>query len=260
MITRSLVRDFQRDGFLVLPSILSECDVLLMREEIEQRYTHLMSQPECPEQKDGIRGGVSLMRMFEVHAVFRDLIEKGRHVDLVEEILGDDCHVVAQNAIRTPHGKGIVNWHVDDELYFPFLSDLDRDVVSGLGIPCYALNVMVVLSDVPSNAHGPTQVVPGSHLSGRRPDYRPDLDTGIPVRSLHARAGDAYLVNSQTWHRGGQNHSDRTRYLVSTTYGRRFVSQRFYPFLNYQMPDEVLTGASDRLRRLLGGHGKGPYG
>ncbi|MFF4583133.1 hypothetical protein ACFY15_32900 [Streptomyces sp. NPDC001373] len=78
--------------------------------------------------------------------------------------------------------------------------------------------------------------------------------------SLLARAGDAYLVNSQTWHRGAPNQSDRTRYLLTTAYGRRIISQRFYPFIGYQLPTSVLEGASDQLARLLGQHGKGAYG
>lgn len=67
-------------------------------------------------------------------------------------------------------------------------------------------------------------------------------------------------MNSQTWHRGAQNESERVRYLVTTAYGRRFISQRFFPFLNYQMAPHVLGGAPMRLLRLLGQHEKGPYG
>lgn len=119
---------------------------------------------------------------------------------------------------------------------------------------------MAVLSEVETDFFGPTQVVAQSHSTGRRPDYSPDLPEGASATSLLARPGDIYLINSQTWHRGAQNRSERIRYLVTTTYGRRFISQRFYPFLNYRMPDHVLDGVSGRLLRLLGKHEKGPYG
>jgi hypothetical protein len=40
----------------------------------------------------------------------------------------------------------------------------------------------------------------------------------------------------------------------------RFVSQRFYPFVNYQLPSRVLERADERRRRVLGFHPKGAYG
>ncbi|MGH3888153.1 MAG: phytanoyl-CoA dioxygenase family protein [Pseudonocardiaceae bacterium] len=199
------------------------------------------------------------MRMFEYHQAFRDLLVLEPMINLVEQIVGTDCHVVAQNALRTPKGKGIVNWHVDDAIFFPFLADMPP-VGEETPLPCYSLNVMMALSDVEAEVFGPTQVVTGSHKTGRAPEYKPSLPPGTAPTSLFAQAGDVYLVNSQTWHRGSQNESERVRYLLTTTYGRRFISQRFYPFLNYRMPDHVLDGASGRLLRLLGRHDKGPYG
>jgi len=200
------------------------------------------------------------MRTFEYHQAFRDLLILEPVISLVEQILGTDCHVVAQNAIRTPRGKGIVNWHIDDVLFFPFLAHLPAIPENTGPLPCYSLNVMAALSDVEAEIFGPTQVVAGSHLTGRAPEYKPTLPSGVAPTSLFAQAGDVYLINSQTWHRGAQNQSERTRYLLTTAYGRRFISQRFFPFLNYRMPPHVLDGASDRLLRLLGKHEKGPYG
>jgi ectoine hydroxylase-related dioxygenase (phytanoyl-CoA dioxygenase family) len=207
-----------------------------------------------------MRGGVSLMRMFEHHPAFRDLLALEPVIDLVEQLLGSDCHVVAQSALRTPKGKGIVNWHIDDALFSPFLSGLAELPAAARPLPVYSLNVMIALSDTPSEQFGPTQVVAESHLTGREPAYAPTLPPGTSPTSILAQAGDCYLVNSQTWHRGAQNQSEQTRYLLTTTYGRRFISQRFYPFLNYRMPPAVLDGASARTLRLLGKHSKGPYG
>jgi ectoine hydroxylase-related dioxygenase (phytanoyl-CoA dioxygenase family) len=256
-LVETAAHEFHRCGVVVLPSLLGVEQARCLRELVEQRYRSL--DPDQAVDLDLTRGGVSLMRMFEYHQAFRDLLELEPAISLVERLLGTDCHVVAQNALRTPKGKGIVNWHVDDALFFPFLADMPPLGDDTL-LPCFSLNVMVVLSDVEADAFGPTQVVAGSHRWGRKPEYTPSLPAGTTSASLTARAGDVYLVNSQTWHRGAQNESDRVRCLLTTTYGRRFISQRFYPFLNYRMPDHVLDGASERLLRLLGKHGKGPYG
>mgnify|MGYP001430758419 CR=1 FL=1 len=68
------------------------------------------------------------------------------------------------------------------------------------------------------------------------------------------------MFNNQVWHRGAPNTSDRVRFLGGMTYSQRLIAQRFYPFLNYRMPDRVLDGADERLLRLLGKHQKGAYG
>ncbi len=254
----TVLEEFHEQGFAVLRSVLSVDRAQHLRELVEQRYRD-PSTHEKPE-RDFVRGGVSLMRMFEYHRAFRDLLVQEPVIDVLEQLLGDDCHVVAQNALRTPRGKAIVNWHIDDALFFPFLAHLPDLPDYAKPLPCYSVNVMVALSDIDAEEFGPTQVVAGSHLTGRKPDYTDALPPEVAATSLLARAGDVYLVNSQTWHRGAQNESERVRYLLTATYGRRFISQRFYPFLDYRMPEHVLDGASDRLRRLLGQHGKGPYG
>jgi hypothetical protein len=44
------------------------------------------------------------------------------------------------------------------------------------------------------------------------------------------------------------------------SYGRRYISQRFWPFVNFSLPEDVWDSASPRRRRLLGEHPHGPYG
>lgn len=254
----SLAREFLTQGFVVLGSALSTDQAADLQRLVEHRYQHLS---RCSSSDgDLIRGGISLMRVFEADQAFRDLLVLDPVLDLVERILGPDCHLVAQNALRTPRASGIVNWHIDDAMFFPFLADVEWTGRQAPQVPCYSLNVLVALSDVDADEFGPTQVVAGSHLSGREPIHAPSLPPHIKATSLLTRAGDAFLVNSQTWHRGAQNRTDRVRYMVTATYGRRFIAQRFFPFLNYRVPDHVLDGASDTLLRLLGKHDKGPYG
>jgi ectoine hydroxylase-related dioxygenase (phytanoyl-CoA dioxygenase family) len=105
--------------------------------------------------------------------------------------------------------------------------------------------------------------VPGSHYSGRDPNdpREPTFEGRGPV-SICVKAGDGYLQHPQVWHRGAPNTSDRTRYISGMAWGRRFVAQRFYPFLNYRLPDWLMDMAkgNERLLRVLGKHGKGAYG
>jgi ectoine hydroxylase-related dioxygenase (phytanoyl-CoA dioxygenase family) len=245
---------FHRNGFAVLPSLIPSDAADNLRHLAEQRYQDPQVRAAPPE-RDLMRGDIALMRMFEYHQAFRDMIDLEPVASLIETILGPDCHMIAQSALRIPPGKGIVEWHIDDSLFFPFLGNIPTGTAEGSTIPCFTLNVMVALTDIEDDLYGPTQVIPRSHLSGRDSPRLP----GTPT-SLLARAGDAYLINSQTWHRGAPNQSDRTRYLLGTAYGRRFIAQRFYPFIDYRLPSGILEGASDRLVRFLGRHDMGPYG
>lgn len=47
-------------------------------------------------------------------------------------------------------------------------------------------------------------------------------------------------------------HSDRN--------AQAYRHQRFYPFINYTMPQSIIDRANPRRKRLLGLHPRGPYG
>jgi ectoine hydroxylase-related dioxygenase (phytanoyl-CoA dioxygenase family) len=181
-------------------------------------------------------------------------------ISLMENLLGPDCHLIAQNAVRNAPGQAIDTFHADDLVMFPIGDDSKRHDPS-LTMPVFICTVQIPLTDIPSVEYGPTQFVPGSHYSGRQPNdpYNPSFEGREPV-SILCKAGDIYLHNGQCWHRGAPNTSDRTRYLLQLAYGMRWVSQRFYPFVNYQLPPDVLERADDRRKRVLGDHSKGAYG
>ena len=251
------VEEFYREGWLHLGNVLTGPEVKILREGMIRKYRDKRLYED--EEGDHIRG-VSLMRMFEYHQSFRDLMVREPMASLAEAILGGDCHMMAMNALRTGQGEGITGWHVDMGPFFPCPDEIPRHDPR-LRIPCYAFNALYPLTDIDSIENGSTQVVPGSHYSGRSPNRREEPEfEGRGPHSILAKAGDAYIFHNQLWHRGALNVSGRDRYIATVAYSQRFVAQRFYPFLNYRMPDHVLKGADDRLLRLLGKHAKGAYG
>jgi len=68
------------------------------------------------------------------------------------------------------------------------------------------------------------------------------------------------MFNNQVWHRGAPNTSDRVRYMTQVSYARRIIGHRYFPFMNYQMPEHCYAGASPRKKRLLGFLPTGAYG
>ena len=252
-----IVAQFHRDGFYAFGPVLTPDEVAALKDAMERKYADRSLHDD--EEGDHIRG-ISLMRMFEYDRSFRDLIVREPMISVIEAILGPDCHLMSQNALRNGPGEGVTGWHVDDRVFFPLPDDVPRHDAR-LRLPCFVINMLIPLTDVDAIEYGPTQVVPGSHYSGKNPytQNNPTFEGGGP-HSLFAKAGDVYMFHNQVWHRGAPNTSDRVRYLAGATYSQRVIAQRFYPFLNYRMPDHVLEGADERMVRLLGKHPKGAYG
>lgn len=247
--------DFHRDGCVHLGNLLTQEEVAALKQSIDEVF----ADPKAIEEARQYSPIVSV-RLFESRRLFRDMLVREPIVGLMEKLVSPDCHLMASNAVRNGKGQGITSFHVDDVLCFPLPQEIEQ-FDPRMTIPCLMLNVQVALTDIPSDEFGPTQYVPGSHYSGRHPNdtANPTWQGRKPV-SIYCKAGDVYLQHSQVWHRGAPNSSDTTRYLFQLAYARRFISQRFYPFLNYKMPDRVLEGADERLLRLLGKHPKGAYG
>lgn len=253
---RALADEFLREGCLLIPDVLTQEEVAGLKERIDRVF----ADPRA-KTTDTLYGEWVAVRLFEWDNMFRDMLVREPIISLMETILGHDCHIIANNFVRNPPGQAIDNFHVDiPDLLWSMPDDIPR-FDARLKFPCYVLNVQIPLTSLESEEYGPTQYVPRSHYSGRQaPDAKNPTFEGQGPVSILCKPGDIYLQHSQVWHRGAPNKSNRTRYLLQQAYSRRFVSQKFYPFLNYRMPDHVINGASERLLRVLGKHTKGPYG
>lgn len=251
---QQIVDDFLRDGFVHVPGVLEPDEIAALKAGCERVLNN-------PDHTDNAYGeDCTLVRLFETGPQFEDMLTREPIISLVEAILGDDCHLIAQNAICNRPGVNVGRFHCDDPVFFPFLEShpLPEDVP----LPVFVLVVQIPLTDVSTYEAGPTEYVPGSHRSGRAADIE-DLEpewNGRRAVPVLAAPGDIYLHNGQCWHRGADNRTDHRRFLFQMAFGRRFVQQRFFPFVNYQLPEHVLARADERRRRVLGLHGKGAYG
>ena len=257
--TQEIIAEFNREGYAYLGPTLEGEEVEALRGAMERMWADPAMHAEDRHQIHSI----SLMRMFEYDTAFRDLIVREPFASLAEAVLGADCHMLAQNALRTePAEPGSRNggWHLDDLVHFPLNDEIERHDPR-MVMPVMVMQLFTPLTDVDAVKYGPTEVVPGSHYAGRRPNDpdQPSFDGRGPVPIL-ARAGDAYIFNNQVWHRGAPNYSDRVRYLGGVTYSKRFVAQKLWPFIDYRMPEHVWEGAGARLQRMLGRHERGAYG
>lgn len=184
-------------------------------------------------------------------------------LDVIEPLLGEDCHVIANTAWRNTagfagtHGGG--NWHIDAGPHVPMPEGVSWP--EDIPHPVFAVGVHIYLEPCGLD-DGPTGVIPGSHLSGQYPpkaDFQnPDLKwNGQGVEPIIAAAGDVGFFVSDVWHRRmPTGPADQGRFFLQVHYGRRDIAQRLRTTASVnQLSEEAVSRARDeRERQLLGLH------
>mgnify|MGYP001197816681 CR=1 FL=1 len=250
------VEQFHREGFLFIPNVLPPEWCSELRRDLDR----VLDESKTPEDKKRpSRHTLELFhRMFETSEANLRLFDLEPIVTFAERLVAPNCHVIHNNSFRTPHGTGISGWHQDDP---PHLEVTHGEPPDNIRLPVLLFTCNYYLTDVDEVAHGPTQTVPRSHLFGASP---PDSIEGSAhegrVVSNLGPAGSVIMFNNQVWHRGAPNTSDRTRYITQISYARRVIGHKYFPFMNYQMPEHVFSNADERRKRLLGFLPRGAYG
>jgi ectoine hydroxylase-related dioxygenase (phytanoyl-CoA dioxygenase family) len=245
------VEQFHRDGFLLLPHVLPPEWVTELREDLDRAFE---------EQPHVSRGGFidECTRMFEFSSANLRLFDMEPIVSFAEALINGPCHVFHNSAFCNTPGKGLTEWHQDDPPYY-FVTHGEPPTNVHLPVLCFTCNYY--LTDVPSEEYGPTQTIPGSHFFGATP---PSTLEGTrweeQIVSNLGPAGSVVMFSNLVWHRGGPNSSRRTRYIGQVGYAHRMIGHKYYPFMNYQMPEHVFADANPRLKRLLGFLPSGHYG
>lgn len=205
---------FWRDGYAKLPGVLGPDECAFFR----RRTDELARDPRAGA--PGADTGLFILRNAERYdRAFVELFAREPILSLARAILGPGCRFCAQNVIRNPPGAAISHWHVDDILEYPLPPDVPR-WDPRVRLPLMWLSVQVPLTDMLTPESGPTEVVPGSHLSGRLPADKDPAFEGRGAEPIYCRAGDIYLFNHQVWHRGRPNESQGVRYLMQLQYCR----------------------------------------
>lgn len=211
--------------------------------------------------------------MFEKSDANLELFDQEPVVTLAEALFndpyakpGDDnfvatslqCHVVNNNGSIVPSGKlGVKMWHQDDP---PHYIVKEGEPPTNVHFPPLFFTANYFLTDVSHVDNGPTAFVPGSHYFGQ--PCPPEIDEDkYKIRYATGPPGSVVIFTSQVWHKGMPNYR-QARYMAQITYGRRMIGHKYFPFMNYQMPDHVVEYVSQdkRLKRLAGFLDRGAYG
>jgi ectoine hydroxylase-related dioxygenase (phytanoyl-CoA dioxygenase family) len=242
----------EQDGFTIVPGVLTTAEVDELRTEIDAVFDSSPAE-RVRDDKDEFR-----YEMLNRSAACQRVIAHPKILEVIEPLLGEDCHVIANTAWRNPPTFGGGVWHCDAGPHIPRPDDVPWD--DRIPYPVFAIGAHILLQDC-ERADGPTAVVPGSHRSGRLAPFDKMLDDdltydGRPPALLTGAAGDVSMFVSDSWHRGLPAQGGKGRYFLQVHYARRDFAQRLRTtaVANQLSPDAIARADTERARALVGLH------
>jgi ectoine hydroxylase-related dioxygenase (phytanoyl-CoA dioxygenase family) len=258
------VEDLHSDGYVVLYDVFDADEVAALRSDLKRVFEEFPpdERGDPPEQAAPFR-----YEMLNRSGLVQHAIGHPRILEVVEPLLGEDCHVIANTAWWQPAGNNDHLgrfWHIDSGPHVPRESGVPWD--TRIPYPVFAIAAHLYLWDCPIEA-GPTGLIPGSHTSGQAPPMNRVADDdlqweGRSAIPILAKAGDVALFVSDIWHRRmPPGPGDPGRMFIQCHYGRRDLAQRIRPtsMVNHLSDDAMARAKTPRQRNLAGLHPVGFY-
>ena len=245
-------------GYAVVPGVFTPEEVAALGAEITAIFDS--SEADRPQDvRSEFRHG-----MLNRSALSQAAVAARGILDVIEPLLGEDCHVIANTAWRNVAGHQGGPWHTDAGPHIP--RDEGVEWPDAIPYPVFAIGAHIFLKDCPLEA-GPTAVLPTSHRSGRSPPFEriTDLDLTYqnrPAALLPAKAGDVAMFVSDAWHRRLPSlEGDPGRFFLQVHYGRRDLAQRLRTTdrANHLSDAAIERATTPRERSLIGLHKPGFY-
>jgi hypothetical protein len=260
----ALVDSLQSDGYVVLHDVFSTDEVDALCTDVKRVFE------ELPPDERGDPPELAVPFRYEMlnrSSVVQEAIGRPQILDVVEPLLGEDCHVIANTAWWQAAGNNDHLgrfWHIDSGPHIPREAGIPWD--ARIPYPVFAIAAHLYLWDCPIEA-GPTGLIPGSHTSGQAPPTNKIADDelqweGRGAIPVVAKAGDVALFVSDVWHRRMPPGSDDPgRMFIQCHYGRRDIAQRIRPTssANHLSAEAAGRARTRRQRTLAGLHPLGFY-
>ncbi len=239
-LTEAQRRDFDADGFLIIPQAIDVETVTRLTEAGDQLMKSFMDDPKSVylQRRDGI----------VQEAAFDSLVSNSTTVSRVVQLLSPNIHLHTASLIykkpqppdTTPPDRG---WHRD----IGIAEDLGHE-----GLPRVGIKVCYCLTDFLEPDSGMTLMARGSHQNTEPLAIRkgePDPPTVVDSR---LRAGDAIFFENRTFHTAAPNLSDSISKVIIYGYAYRWMKVD----VNLDPPDERVIERvnSDIDKQLLGAY------
>lgn len=254
--------ELEREGGLVLRGVFSADEVAALRAEIAAVYERV--PPDLRSGRTSLQNAaIFRYEMFNRSELCQRAIARRDILDVVEPLLGEDCHVINCTSWRNPAVQPDAvrgqEWHIDGGPHVPRPPGVPWP--EAMPYPIFVVGTHIHL-DACTLADGPTATLPGSHRSGTCPPTERMWDVDLTYEGRGAAMqimapGDVGFFVSDVWHRRMPPGPDaRGRFFLQTNYGRREIAQRVRPTteVHHVAPEALRRCTSDRERRLLGIH------
>ena len=160
----------QSEGCVVLSGVFGEDEIAALRTDFQRVFDEYP-----PDERGGKRYPEEHWAPFRYEMLNRSgpvqrAIGHAAILEVIEPLLGEDCHVIANTAWWQESGnnKHLGRfWHIDSGPHVPRAAGVPWD--ARIPYPVFAIAAHLYLWDCPIES-GPTGVIPGSHTSGQAPN------------------------------------------------------------------------------------------
>jgi ectoine hydroxylase-related dioxygenase (phytanoyl-CoA dioxygenase family) len=232
---------FERDGFVIVPNVLTPDEVAFYAGALDRVYGEHEAQGKLAKDK-------SLHKLSAVAACpeLAGLIDHPNAFPLVWSMIGWNIHIYHSHLDVHPpltETKPFrFEWHQDG-------GRQNREIETD---PRARLSVKLAfwLSDVSQPGRGNFKVVVGSHKTNRidGPPRR-DIEWPDPAGAIEvcANPGDAVFFDRRIWHARSNNYSELTRKVAFFGYTYRWIAQR-----DEAVAPDVVANLTPVRRQLVG--------
>lgn len=241
---------FDRDGYLVFPSVLSADEVEALRGALAP---YLAANIAGRNDFEGLKTN-RIYAMLAKSPLFAELAIHPLALAFAEADLGRECLLSACLAINIHPGETVQPWHYDDGHY-----RLPRPRAS-LGVSAFWT------IDETTEENGATEILPGSHIWPEQALPGSSSPTSFSTRQFNAQAhdpgarddavkvampsGSLMLAKGTLWHRGGANRSDKARMIITPQYCPGWT--RTLENMCLAVPPAIAATLPERARELIG--------
>ena len=229
-LSAAQIQQFKIDGYLVLPGILNEQQIVQLRaltsEHLSARVEPFeletdVQYPGSPKSRSAA-GGDTIRRLrmaYQRHPAFAEIASLPLIVNGVRQILGGQHLLLNPNhhncvMTKQPEFSSMTLWHRDTRYW-----NFDNK---------YLINAWFALGDE-LEKNGAMKVLPGSHrweiqedaLDEAQfliPDHPYNHDRLATARLVTLQAGDALLFSAHCFHAAGRNTTGEPKYSLVFTY------------------------------------------
>ncbi|MFO0427965.1 MAG: phytanoyl-CoA dioxygenase family protein [Planctomyces sp.] len=258
-LTQEMIGLFQKDGYIVVPDLLSEEENGLLRAVAALDHAQAASRTS---RADGEGGAVELVVSNELpqDSICSMIVQSRPLVEAMETLLQDEVyHYHNKMILKEPLIGGAWTWHQDYGYWYN----------NGCLFPHMASCMFAV--DHATRENGCLQVIQGSHHMGRVDHIRRGDQTGadlerveealrkLPLVYVEMPPGSAVIFHGNTLHRSDQNRSTKPRWAFICCYNTKtnspFRTGKHPQYSPLQRVDskEILRVGKDQLKRLQHG-------